>query len=531
MKTFSIKIFVLLGLLFPVCSCSLLDTEPQDFIDPGTYYDTEEKLDIALNGVYATLAQTTLYGGDMLARMGLSADLGYESYSTDEGTVGYYDASPSDPRILNYWRDLYAGIGRANRLLENLHKPEMDEKERDNIRGQALFLRAYYHFLLVTRFGDVPLVLTVPPSGKLTDVQLPQTPKREVYLRIISDMETAAGLVKPASEVECGGRISQSAVWGILARVCLYMAGEPVNEPGMYAKAKEYAQKVIDTQFHKLNTSFEQVFINYIQDKYDIKESIFEVEFWGNNVGTYTTTAGRVGRDNGIGLSNADLEIGVSPGMIRATAYFLSLFEENDLRRDLTIAPFTYTKETGEKVYQTTNYWIRYCGKFRREYELTSPKSVTYTPINFPILRYSDVLLMYAEGVAADPANASDEELALAYEYLNQVRRRGYGKDINTPDDAVDFEKESKLDLMEHIKDERARELGFEIMRKDDIIRWGEFLTRMQSIAPSVPESYTSSYYVAARTIYKNAKSRDVLWPIPSYEIGVNRNLVQNKGW
>ena len=96
MKTFSIKIFVLLGLLFPVCSCSLLDTEPQDFIDPGTYFDTEEKLNTALNGVYATLAQTTLYGGNMLGRMGLSADIGYESYSTDEGTVGYFDVAPTD---------------------------------------------------------------------------------------------------------------------------------------------------------------------------------------------------------------------------------------------------------------------------------------------------------------------------------------------------------------------------------------------------------------------------------------------------
>ncbi len=250
-------------------ACSLLDTESQDFIDPKKYYKTEEQLQSALNGVYATLAQTSLYGAMMLGRMGLSADIGYEAYTVDEGTVGYYDVNPADSKIRNYWRDLYDGIGRANLLLENIGNPEMDEADRDNIRGQALFLRAYYHFLLTTRFGDVPLVLHTPASGKLSDVRIPQTPQREVYLKIIEDMETAAGQVKPIGEVECGGRISQSAVWGILARVCLYMAGEPVNEPGMYAKAKEYAAKVIGTGCHALNPSYQQVFINYIQDKYD----------------------------------------------------------------------------------------------------------------------------------------------------------------------------------------------------------------------------------------------------------------------
>ena len=263
---------------FLAASCSLLDTEPQDFIDPNDYYATEGQLHAALNGVYATMAQTGLYGAAMLGRMGLSADIGYEAYTVDEGTVGYYDVTPADSKIRSYWRELYVGIGRANRLMENIGKPEMDETERDNIFGQALFLRAYYHFMLTTRFGDVPLVLNTPASGKLADVRIPQTSQRMVYLKIIEDMETAAKLVKPASEVECGGRISQSAVYGILARVCLYMAGNPVNEPGMYVRAKEFAAKVIDTGFHALNPSYQQVFINYIQDKYDIRESIFEVE-------------------------------------------------------------------------------------------------------------------------------------------------------------------------------------------------------------------------------------------------------------
>lgn len=532
MKKNIIKTIMWCGIAIFTASCSLLDTEPQDFTNPKDYYNTETDLNMALNGVYATLADGSLYGGNMLGRMGLSSDIGYESYSTDEGSVGYHDVFPTDAKVLIYWRDLYKGIGRANMLLENLHKPVMDEKVRGYIKGEALFLRAYYHFMLVTRFGNIPLVEKVPASGMSTDVQVPQTPAREVYLSIIKDMEEAALLVKPVAQVESGGRVSQSAVYGILARVCLYMAGEPVREPGMYAKAKEYAAKVIDIDYHQLNPSYEQIFINYMQDKYDVKESIFEVEFWGTNIGTYTNVAGMVGRNNGIGFSNDDIaSIGVSIGTIRATPYFYSLFGEGDVRRDWTISPYTYESATGVKVYQTSNFWIRYCGKFRREYELSAPKSVSYTPTNFPVLRYADVLLMYAEGVAADPENSDAAELDKAYEYLNMVRRRGYAKDVTITDPTVDIVNEGKMHLMEIIKDERARELGHELLRKDDVVRWGEFYSRMKFIAESIPASYTSSYYVAARTAYNGVGIRDVLWPIPTYEMGVNRKLVQNKGW
>jgi len=525
-----IKIMLFLGLLYATGSCSLLDTAPQDFIDPGEYYETPEQLQSALNGVYATLAQTNVYGDSMQGRMGLSADIGYEAYSVDEGTVGYYDVTPADSKIRSYWRDLYQGIGRANQVLENLDKPKMDEQERNAVRGQALFLRAYYHFMLTCRFGDVPLVLHTPASGKLSDVRIAQTPRREVYLKIIEDMETAAELVRPASEVESGGRVSQSAVWGILARVCLYMAGEPINEPGMYARAKEYAAKVIDTGFHALNSSYQQVFVNYIQDKYDVRESIFEVEFYGNNVGTYSSTAGRVGRNNGIKFTNTEMpEVGYSIGSIRATPYYYALFEDDDERRDWAIADYTLDNVTGEKV-AATNQWERFCGKFRREYELIAPKSTTYTATNFPLLRYSDVLLMYAEGVAADPASTVSE-VSAAYEYLNQVRRRGYGRDVHTPVAGVDIEVAGRNTLLDIVKRERARELGHELLRKDDLIRWGEFSDQMEMIRSMVPSDYTSNYYVAARAYYGNFSARDVLWPIPTYELSVNPYLVQNKGW
>ncbi|MDE7305726.1 MAG: RagB/SusD family nutrient uptake outer membrane protein [Alistipes sp.] len=526
-----------------LASCSLLDTEPQDFVSPENYYNNEEEMNAALNGVYATLANTTLFGGNLLGRMGLSADIGYESYSSDYGSVGDYDVAPTDAKILTYWRDLYDGIGRANMLMKYIDKPQLEQTTRDNIYGQALFLRAYYHFLLVVRFHNIPLVLTVPENGKKEQVQHPQSSMRDVYLRIIEDMETAAEMVPPAAELQSPGRVSRSTVYGMLARAALYMAGYPLNEPGMYAKAKEYAQKVIDTGTHALNPSYQELFLNYIQDRYDTAESLFEVEFYGTNEGTYTTTAGMVGRNNGIGCSSQNVTssgqtvvemYGYSIGAIRTTPYFYGLFEEGDLRRDWTIASYTYNTTTGEKSEQTSNIWVRYCGKFRREYELTTPRATNYTPINFPLLRYADVLLIWAEGVAADPSNNDGEELRQAYEYVNQVRRRGYGLDIYAPSETADLEQGDKSILLDVIKDERAREFGFELLRKDDIVRWGEFYDRMRymrSVAAGIPDTFTSSYYVNARRYYNSASRRDEIWPIPTYELGVNRNLVQNNGW
>lgn len=527
------KILILLATLSMASACHFLDTYPQDVKTVEDSYATRADVEEALNGVYTTLAASQLYGNNMLGRMGLSADIGYEYYNTDANTVGYYEVVATDSKINSYWRYLYQGIGNANRLLENVGKAKLPAKEEAQVVAEARFLRAYYHFMLTVRFGDIPYVTAVPASGRIADVQLPQTPRATVYANIVSEMEAAANDLPDVSTLSCAGRLSKSAAWGILARVCLNAAGYPCYVPGMYAKAKENAKKVIDLDFHALNPSYEQVFINYMQDLYDLKESIWEVEFYGNNTGTYTTVAGMVGRNNGIGFSNSGGnrdDLGVSIGATRATAWFYDLFEETDLRRDWTIAPYTFNSSTGEKTMQTTNRWIRYCGKFRREYETLMPKSVSYTPTNFPLLRYADVLLMYAEAVACDEASTA-AELSAAYEYLNQVRRRGYGKDPSLADAAVDIPDEGAAVLLETVKDERARELGFELLRKDDIVRWGEFYRRMKYVGSTIPGAFTSSYYVAGRQYFGNVQARDVLWPIPSYELGVNRQLVQNPGW
>jgi hypothetical protein len=602
----NLKLFLFTVSLVALSSCKkMLDTKPQDFISPENYYETEAQLKTALNGVYAILGSNGLYGNSMQGRMGLDADEGFSVYSNDQVTVATYNVSAADVKVFDYWKAAYSGINRANLLLQNIDKPEMDETARKNIRGQALFLRAYYHFMLVNKFGNIPLVLSVPKSGNPEDVQLPQTQAKLVYEQIIADMTEAANLVPDANQVESAGRISKSAVWGMLARVCLYIAGYPVNDVSKYAEASKWAKKVIDIHQHELNPNYQQIFINYAQDKYDMKESIWEVEFWGNATGIYTVNGGMVGRNTGI-RQTADDNVGYSLGAINTTAWLFNSFNAADLRRDIVIAPYSYAGNPAVKTFWTAaQIYSRNCAKFRREYETLTPKSQARTPQNYPLLRYADVLLMYAE--AENEVNGPGTDIIDA---VNMVRKRGYGKFLNgetvrtitvvgqgtgyttaptisvtggggtgatatatvsagkvtaititnngkfftstptvnitggggtgatataiisTPTDAdlLSTQIASKDVFRQAIQEERSRELCFENLRKNDVVRWNIFYPRMQYCKANAPGG-TASYEVFARLTYNNATARDVLWPIPSYEMGVNKKLIQNTGW
>jgi hypothetical protein len=149
-----------------------------------------------------------------------------------------------------------------------------------------------------------------------------------------------------------------------------------------------------------------------------------------------------------------------------------------------------------------------------------------YTPTNFPMLRYSDVLLMVAE--AENEVNGPTQT---AYDAINQVRRRGYGFGLDTASVIADLPAGlSKDDLRKQLQDERARELCFEGQRKPDLIRWGLFLTAMQSQAVEFA-TYASSTYRYAGQAAGRVTQRHLLYPIPTKELSLNKSMTQNPGW
>ncbi|NGM61482.1 RagB/SusD family nutrient uptake outer membrane protein [Sphingobacterium sp. SGG-5] len=539
MKKFNyILLFVLIAVSTVSCN-KLLEIKPEGYVlSTEYYYNNEDQLDFALRGVYAILAEGSLYGNNLIARMGLGADEQYCEYPNDMGTVTYYSVNGADSKVYDYWRILYNGINRANALLSHIDDPaiEIDTEKRNSIKGEALFLRGYFYFMLVNRFGGVPLITAPVASPESKDTHVPRSTRQGTFELILSDMTEAADLVRNVSDVESGGRVSKSVVWGMLARVCLYMAGNPLNDETKYKEAENWAYKVIQTGYHALNPSYQQVFINYAQDRYDVMyipgsekfgESIWEVEFYGNGTGVYTNTGGYNGIHNGIKYpSTGTAGFGYSNGIAHPSKWLYDLYDEDDVRRDWTIAPYRYVEDIETEWPSHSSILQRYCGKFRRENEIILPKTTTATPQNFPLLRYADVLLIYAEAV--NESNMAPNEDAL--NAINQVRRRSRGLPIGTPAPSVDLNPMSHSTFKNEVKKERAREFAFELLRKDDLIRWGDFLGNMKIALLDVPEG-SGVFATSARSYFSNASERDVIWPIPTYELGVNPKLVQNQGW
>ncbi len=609
---------------FGACK-NFLETTPADALSPENYYETEAQLKSALAGVYDRMARPQTFGDQMLGRMGLDGDEAYHARSSVRVGVAVYNIVPSDASIANNWQYWYDGINRANFLLANADKAEMDEEERRAIKGEALFLRAFYHLMLVSNWGDVPLMLE--PISKADETYAPRVPAKEVYGQILADMTAAEGMVKTIAQIGHGGRVSKSAVRGMLARVCLYMAGEPINDFSKYAEARAWAKKVIDPApedgfQHDLNPSYQDVFINMCQDRYDIKESIWEIEYYGNATDAFQET-GRVGSNNGIAYTGEDPAYGYSYGFIQITGRLWHLFADpgnllsSDERRDWAIAPYrTAGTPVIETPFTVTQIYERTSGKWRRELEVVEPRTKNWGPINFPLLRFSDVLLMFAE--ADNMVNGAPS--AEAIEAVNRVRRRAYGKDLphesvrmaqvtnggsgytsapavtitggggsgatgkafinangavvrvkivqegsnytsaptitltggggsgavvvplvsqrqSSNPDLTEDQTSSQESFQQLIEDERSRELCFETLRKQDLVRWGKFMLNMKRIEndflngePPVPRASSGTAYGVLS--FQNVSPRDMLWPFSPREMALNRGLTpQNPGW
>lgn len=414
--------------LISISSCKkFLDTKPEDFSVPEEYYSTEAQLNDALAGVYTSLTTVGTYGLYLSAFLAHGSDEGFYKSTTTPPNAMAYDHNSADPYVEAAWRDLYAGVNRANYLLANINKPVMDERKRNVIKGEALFLRAFCYFQLVTNWGDIPLFLA--PVIDSRKVNNPRTPLKVVYEQILSDMKEAKDLVNGYAANGNPVHVSKTAIQGMLARVCLKMAGQPLNDVARYTDARAWADSVIQSGVHTLNPDYSRIFINESADLYDnaSKEVLWEIEFYGNNIGA-AKLGGRF--VNYLAVTNNNKDAGVGYGRLGVTGYLYRLYSPADLRRDWAIAPYSFpgNNSTEEALKAAADIYTRGVGKWRRKYEVVLPRNTDYGPTNFPVIRYADVLLMYAEA-----ENAINGTTPAAYDAINKVRRRGYGFPENQP--------------------------------------------------------------------------------------------------
>lgn len=512
-----------------VSSCNnFLETEPSDFVAPETYYSNAEEVFAALTGVYNTIHLETVYGSNYSCMISGVDDLSYYDRTNISGEVYVNDQTPGNTILLNTWTSLYAGINNANLLLEKIDGADMDENLRTKYKGEARFLRAYYHFILAQAWGDIPV--KTASTNDVASVNTPKKTQAEVFDFIINEMEACADMVDSTEYNLSVSRVKKTAVEGILARVCLTRAGYPSNggKP-YYEKAAHWANEVKKSGKHNLNPDVYAMYKNMASDKVDgiYNESIWEAEFLGNRTeGHYS--AGRLGNVNGI-LNNADPNIaqgdGYGYGFFSGTTILWDLYLKTqngttpDARRDLSMAPYTYAKGVKSN-WSATNIVQRNCGKFRREWEVLFPKEKNYTPENFPIIRYADVLLMLAES----ENEVNQAPTALAYECINKVRERAGVLPLS----GLSYDQ-----FKQELKDERGRELCFEGIRKYDLVRWGEYVTAVHDrlgAAVADTKRWQTAKGFAAFYAARTEKKHEFL-PIPTKELGLNKALVQNPLW
>lgn len=508
--------------LTTLTSCNFLDTEPTDFAAPETFYKNEKECTMALAGVYWTMAREHVYGNRYSCMISNVDDLSYYTRKDQDGQVFANSHNSGNGDIWNAWYSLYDGINNANSLLENIDNAQMDDKVRARIKGEAKFLRAYYHFLLVQGWYEVPI-----RKQSVNDIMLSSlaaTPHTEALDWIIKEMQDCLPMVDQTKYDNSPSYVKKTVVEGILARVCLWRAGATSNGgKEFYALAAQYAKSVYDSKKHNLNTDVYALWKNMSADKYDVtfNESMWEVEFKGTrNDGSYTES--RIGNVIGNLQENSALDgKGYTYAFYAGSLLLWDLFDAKDVRRDLSMAPYKLNNKDKEVAWNANQITERRCGKYRREWESSSPKHKNYTQANYCILRYADVLLMLAE--AENEANQAPT--TLAYSCLNAVRKRAGIAELS----GLSYE-----DFRKAVRDERGRELCFESLRKYDLVRWGTYVKAIHTdLAASTKDARWSKLAIClgAAQYADNTEEKHQFLPIPSKELSVNTLLEQNKYW
>jgi len=397
--------------------------------------------------------------------------------------------------IYTMWQHNYLAIDRANQCIEGIQKSALaNNADMKMMLGESYCLRAYRYFLLCNIWGDVPYFRKAATAGMQLDV--PKTDKNIIYSGMIQDLVNCEPDMYFANEYPDGiERMNREFAIGMISRLALFRAGYGTTQSGVmkladdylnvsandslavkytingvakvartsadyYQLAEDYAQKLMSLRDRPLNPSFATVFMNenlWIKPIND--DVLYEVAFGATNGG------GDVGWCIGVPVYSSSkgtttIQVGLTPN------YYYS-FDQSDTRRDATISKIAYNSETDQAATPIT---ALYCNKWCRLYLPNSPGSASSkgTGINWPLMRYSDILLMLAEA-----ENQLHGPTQLAKDMLTRVRTRAFSS-ADYPVKVVGYVNglTTKDAFFTAIVNERAWEFGGECMRKFDLGRW-----------------------------------------------------------
>ncbi len=526
MKT-KFLILTIVSLLFVQGCDDKLDILPVDGIGSATLYQNDAGALAGLMGIYSRIVRA--YRESIINAMYPTSgtDEGFENRSVNRFYLENSFAS-NNSQVLDAWTLLYEGVYSANIMISELEKSTgISEESKISFIAEARFLRGYLFFVLERNWGGINGI-PLPMETTIKEL-LPRTKGVEVYAQIISDLEYAEQILPDIWDAT-PGRASKQTAQGLLAKVCLYRAGKPfANDGDYYTKARDWAKKIMDNGYQELNPSYEDIFNKLAQEEYDTKEVLFQIGYFFGNQDQQQS--GKIGSTMGFKVDDGSCH-NRGFGLISATITLTDAYrsDSTDERGLWNTSPY-YVPNNNNCEFATQFNQIAYpTSKYRRFLE--SGGTGSYGPHHWPVLRYSDVLLMYAEG-----ENELNPGSPLALDAVNQVRNRAHA----TPLTAI---------TKEAIQEERRLELCFEGVRKYDLIRWGILKQKIDETVAALhaadgsentdwpiygtgsPATRTNSlqpYYLDAYTNYKDNKHQ--LLPIPEQETGANDLVTQNPEW
>jgi hypothetical protein len=475
-------LLTVVAFVFPSCK-DFLEESPKDRIATSNFYTTEQSAISAVNAIYAHLNSQSfdtfggVYHSSFWVAIGLASDemLNNQAGQTALDQLSTFTHGPDNGTVYDVWKQHYKAITLANVAIERIPPIVMDETLKARLLNEAKFLRALLYFDLVRMFGKIPLVLKevesiTPAAAEVADI----------YAQIIKDLTDAENL--PTEQADGRGRATKGAAKALLAKV--------------YLTQKDYGNVIIKTQ-EVMDLGVYGLWDNYADiykiENRGLKEAIFSVGFGdaGGSITFWEVSQFHV-RLLPAALVNAGITTNTLGWQVPTPA-LAAAFESGDERAPVTV--FNSFNETVAGTPYNVTFDKYY---FRKYWDVTTPGEFQAKESNqdFPLLRYSDVLLMRAEAL-----NESGQTPA-AYPFINEVRDRANLGPLSglTPQQFTDA-----------VLKERRLEFAAEGQRWFDLARTGKLETLVPLAKPGVTPA-----------------ARNYLFPVPQRERDLNTNLPQN---
>jgi hypothetical protein len=467
-------LFAVLSLLITSSCNGLLDKEPLGRLDADTYFATKEDAIQAVNTAYRPLLVNNTNNNFYWVLGTVASDdaiAGGDGSRPGINEIDIMGHTAATQEFNDLWKLNYAGIVQANTVIEKTPLIEADQAFKDRVIGEALFLRSHYHFILAQVFGNVPLILNIQPPD---EVLVPRTAQATIYAQVASDCALATSMLPLSYSGADVGRATKGAALALKAKAHLYL--------------KEY-NSVVNTVadikalgIYSLQANYNDNFLDSTQNN---SESVWEIQHTNLELGV----------GNSLNQWWASKKVPDGYGYAEVDTGFVNTFEANDPRLKFTVAQ---KNEDYFGVVYKASFSSTGAGPRKYLQPVSEATQKSDGGINYTYIRYAEVLLWEAEAFA-ELGQTSD---ALAPLEEVRARARAQAEDPSTTLPAITTTDQQQLiDIIRH---ERRVELGFEMHRFFDLVRWG----------------------IAGQVIPKFTIGKNEVFPIPQTELDLNPNLL-----